>query len=94
MSSNIDIPVISLPAAAQMLGGDVIRHALAPTGPIAAQNTVPPLPETPLIKVDYAPRWTSLFKRDFGWYGGDGIFTVAMDSDKTLFFFSDTMISE
>jgi hypothetical protein len=38
MSSNIDIPVISLPAAAQMLGGDVIRHALAPTGPIAASG--------------------------------------------------------
>lgn len=51
--------------------------------PVTAQNLATP-----------APDWTALFKRDFGWYGGDGIFTVPIDSDKTLFFFSDTMISD
>ena len=41
-----------------------------------------------------ASAWTALFKRDAGWYGGDGIFTIPMSRDKTLFYFSDTMIGD
>jgi hypothetical protein len=68
--------------------------SLLVAGSLMAQNTVPPLPETPSPPVDSAPQWSALFKRDFGWHGGDGIFTIPMDSGKTLFIFSDTMISD
>lgn len=50
-----------------------------------------------------APEWTSLLKRNVGWFGGDGIFTIPLngiehrqagDKDKVLFIFSDTMIGK
>jgi len=50
--------------------------------------------------VEHAPKWTDLFKRSNGWFGGDGIFAipfsgsdVAVD-DSVLFLFSDTMVGE
>src|SRR5689334_12440859 len=57
--------------------------ALLFAGPAFAQNIATP-----------APDWAALFKRDAGWYGGDGIFTIPMGRDKTFFYFSDTMISD
>ncbi|MDB5006717.1 MAG: hypothetical protein JWP45_1110 [Mucilaginibacter sp.] len=48
-----------------------------------------------------APEWSALLKRDSGWFGGDGIYTIplngikgktAKSSDKILFIFSDSMI--
>jgi len=57
--------------------------ALLFAGPAIAQNIATP-----------APDWTALFKRDAGWYGGDGIFTIPMGRNKTLFYFSDTMIGD
>ncbi|HVU53842.1 MAG TPA: DUF4185 domain-containing protein [Puia sp.] len=71
-----------------------LAFALLSIGPVAAQNTVPPLPGTPVPIVDSAPQWSALFKRSSGWYGGDGIFTIPMGSGKTLFYFSDTMIGD
>jgi hypothetical protein len=51
--------------------------------------------------VTAAPDWTALLKRDSGWFGGDGIYTIpfngvrgrrAGEQDKVLFIFSDSMI--
>src|SRR5687767_5898304 len=53
--------------------------------------------------VEMAPEWTSLFKRNSGWFGGDGIFAVTRDgkeahgssaNSETFIWFSDTMIGE
>lgn len=50
--------------------------------------------------VERADEWTALFKRNSGWFGGDGIFAIpysGVDSapgDSTLLVFSDTMIGE
>ncbi|MFC4872195.1 DUF4185 domain-containing protein [Negadavirga shengliensis] len=50
--------------------------------------------------VEEAPDWTALFKRDSGWFGGDGIFAIPLDGKenleegdtaRNLFVFSDTM---
>jgi hypothetical protein len=49
-----------------------------------------------------AVEWTSLFERESGWFGADGIFTIPLDGSeeqgdpnkKTLFIFSDTYIGE
>ncbi|MCM4157568.1 hypothetical protein [Gramella sp. AN32] len=52
------------------------------------------------FKVEPAPQWTEVFKRDTGWFGGDGIFAIpysgidGKESDSILFLFSDTMIGE
>jgi hypothetical protein len=45
-----------------------------------------------------APEWDALFKRNEGWFGGDGIFAIPVnasnkkDSVKQLIIFSDTML--
>lgn len=51
--------------------------------------------------VEEAPEWTSLFHRNHGWFGADGIFSIPLNgidkanaSDSTMFLFSDTMIGE
>lgn len=53
--------------------------------------------------VQAAPEWDILFKRDSGWFGGDGIFAIPLsaiehrlseDQDSTIILFSDTMIGE
>ena len=50
-----------------------------------------------------APEWSALLKRDSGWFGGDGIYTIPLNGvrgklakarDKVLFIFSDSMIGE
>ena len=51
--------------------------------------------------VEEAPGWSAMLKRDSGWFGGDGIFTMRLDgvrgrpenkNGKVLFIFSDSMI--
>lgn len=50
--------------------------------------------------VEEANDWTRLFKRNSGWFGGDGIFTIPLNGvEKTtntdqVILFSDTMIGE
>ena len=53
--------------------------------------------------VEKAPEWSALFRRKSGWFGGDGIFCVALNgkevpesakNNKILFWFSDTMLGE
>ena len=51
--------------------------------------------------VERAPKWTNVFKRDSGWFGGDGIFSIPYSGidrnekkDSILFLFSDTMVGE
>lgn len=50
--------------------------------------------------VESADEWTALFKRNSGWFGGDGIFAIPYSGkddapgDSVLLVFSDTMIGE
>jgi len=51
--------------------------------------------------VEKAPKWTSLFERNSGWFGADGIYSIPLNGNdspgnhtKTLLVFSDTMIGE
>jgi hypothetical protein len=53
--------------------------------------------------VEAAPEWTELFKRNQGWFGADGIFSIPLSgidknnnegNDATLLLFSDTYIGE
>jgi hypothetical protein len=53
--------------------------------------------------VEEAPEWSALLKRDKGWFGGDGIYTIPLNGtdgkqagpkDKILFIFSDSMVGE
>ncbi|HRH61547.1 MAG TPA: hypothetical protein PL045_13310, partial [Chitinophagaceae bacterium] len=53
--------------------------------------------------VEAADDWTALFKREHGWFGGDGIFFIPLngrenicadDSSETLILFSDTVIGD
>ncbi|WP_066836279.1 DUF4185 domain-containing protein [Rufibacter ruber] len=55
------------------------------------------------FKVEEAPEWTALFKRNSGWFGADGIFAIpkngvdtagAGKSTETMLVFSDTMIGD
>lgn len=53
------------------------------------------------FQVERAPKWTQVFERDSGWFGGDGIFTIPYtgndrkeESDSILFLFSDTMFGQ
>ena len=51
--------------------------------------------------VEQAPEWSAILKRDSGWFGGDGIYTMRLDgvrgrpekkNGKVLFIFSDSII--
>jgi hypothetical protein len=53
--------------------------------------------------VEQAPEWSALLKRNSGWFGGDGIYTIPFNGvegqqanarDSVLFIFSDTMVGE
>jgi hypothetical protein len=53
--------------------------------------------------VEEAPEWSALLKRDSGWFGGDGIYTIPFNGvetgqanprDSILFIFSDTMVGQ
>lgn len=53
--------------------------------------------------VEEALQWSALFKRNSGWFGGDGIFAIPQNgieapgsasATQTIFLFSDTMIGE
>src|SRR4051812_48833269 len=59
------------------------------------------------FKLDFtaepAPEWSSLFYRNHGWFGGDGIFAVTRDGSEaggasvkseTMIWFSDTMFGD
>jgi hypothetical protein len=46
------------------------------------------------IAVKELPAYEALFQRTEGWTGGDGIFSVRLDSDRTLWLFGDTFIGE
>jgi hypothetical protein len=71
------------------------RYANADTTPLNKENFN--------FTVEEAPEWTALFKRDSGWFGGDGIFALPLngkedtsptDTTINLIWFSDTMIGE
>src|SRR5437762_7326250 len=53
--------------------------------------------------VEAAPEWDALFKRQHGWFGGDGVYSIPLngkenvyadDSSETLILFSDTVIGD
>ncbi len=78
-----------------------------PIGLIISACSVKPA-ATPATKalqytVEAAPEWTNLFKRESGWFGADGVFSIPLSGvDKvgnvgnreTLLLFSDTYIGE
>ena len=50
-----------------------------------------------------APEWTALFKRNHGWFGGDGIYSIALrglekegtaKKDSVLIWFSDSLLGD
>ena len=53
-------------------------------------------------KIEIAQKWTNLFKRKSGWFGGDGIFSLSKTGirskkqpiDTVAFYFSDTFIGD
>lgn len=78
-------------------------------GAVAPPGIPSPAPDTSSLNsldfsVEPADRWSLLFKRDSGWFGGDGIFSVSLNgtdatgsSDsgtRTMCWFSDTMIGD
>jgi hypothetical protein len=51
------------------------------------------------FRVEKAPKWTNLFKRNSGWFGADGIYTIPLngidkDNNRVMLLFSDTMIGK
>ena len=67
-----------------------------------AQEKVPNLTDLN-FSVEAAPEWSALFKRNNGWFGADGIYTIPLNGkehtratkkQQTLFIFSDTMVGE
>lgn len=79
-----------------MLGVTVLK--------VAAQTASTPVNLTDLkFTVEAAPDWNALLKRQQGWFGGDGIYTIPLNGvenkqakadDKILFIFSDSMIGK
>jgi hypothetical protein len=66
-------------------------------------KTTPPEIPAFTFTVEQAPEWTALFKRNHGWFGGDGIFCATIhgneqqggaNNDSTLIWFSDSMIGD
>ncbi|MDN5284268.1 MAG: hypothetical protein JWR38_542 [Mucilaginibacter sp.] len=67
-----------------------------------AQTSAKPVNLTDLkFTIEAAPEWNALLKREVGWFGGDGIYTIPLNgienkqakaNDKILFIFSDSMI--
>jgi hypothetical protein len=70
----------------------------------SAQKSIKPVNLTDLnFSVEAAPDWNNFLKRDNGWFGGDGIYTIPLNgienkpakaNDKVLFIFSDSMIGK
>ncbi len=72
-------------------------HANAQTGTKAVNLT------DLKFTVEAAPEWNTILKRNQGWFGGDGIYTIPLNgvenkqakaNDKVLFIFSDSMIGK
>lgn len=81
----------------------ILGSCQADDGAVAPAGTDPPAADTlDLSSVRFsaepAADWTALFKRDSGWFGGDGIFSVPVPLSETdtatLFWFSDSMIGD
>lgn len=70
---------------------------------LKAQHTKPANLNQVKFTVQKAPEWSDFFKRQQGWFGGDGIYTIplngrehhtAANKHQTLFLFSDSMIGQ
>jgi hypothetical protein len=48
----------------------------------------------PQFTVEPLPRYEAPFQRSQGWTGGDGVFSVGLDSNRFLWLFGDTFIGE
>src|SRR6478735_1649619 len=68
-----------------------------------ASNKQPQAPGEFKFTAAPAPEWDSVFKRNHGWFGGDGLFSISLNglekkqtgkNDSVLIWFSDTMIGE
>jgi hypothetical protein len=41
-----------------------------------------------------APEWDALFQRESGWIGADGVYSIPLTGDTTLWLFSDTFVGK
>jgi len=69
----------------------------------STKNAVTDNLDTLHFTVEAAPEWDALFKRQHGWFGGDGVYSIPLngkenvyadDSSETLILFSDTVIGD
>ncbi|MDP9080205.1 MAG: DUF4185 domain-containing protein [Bacteroidota bacterium] len=79
----------------------VLLADLSSNGQIASKKSDTTDLEHIKFTVSPAPEWSDLLKRNSGWFGGDGIYTIPLNGvengraaakDKVLFIFSDSMI--
>ncbi len=60
------------------------------TAPAVPDEPTPPLPAPTEAKA--APELDALFQRKDDWIGGDGVYSVALTPERTLWLFSDTWV--
>lgn len=54
-----------------------------------------PHPSVPVVlKAEPEPDWEAKFAGGKGWIGGDGVYSVILDSRRVLWFFGDTILGE
>lgn len=95
----------NIPLTKIMLAALLILSSCSIGKPPNAQGSKATAKNTDTTHLDFeaeeAPEWTALFRRDSGWFGADGIFSIPLNgadtanaSDSAMFIFSDTMVGE
>lgn len=85
----------------------LIGLLMAELNSVQGQNVISKIQKPNLDSINFsveeAPEWSALLKRDSGWFGGDGIYSIPLNGveekpgtakDKILIIFSDSMIGE
>ncbi len=89
-------------SASLVITGLFVFHFTCSSGQVAKHTDTVDL-EHLKFTVEAAPEWSDLLKRDSGWFGADGIYTMRLDGvrckpakpdGRILFLFSDSMIGE
>jgi hypothetical protein len=71
--------------------------------PATKENPITDSLDSLHFTVESAPEWDTLFKRQHGWFGGDGAYSIPLngkenvyagENSETLFLFSDTVIGD
>ncbi len=83
---------MSLHALWRIALGSAIALAGSCAGPDARGASPPAPPE--VLKAEPAPAWDAKFAGDKGWIGGDGVYSVALDKQRVVWLFGDTLLGE